>query len=101
MSIFKRAITDIFKTEDFLEECVIGGRVYKCICSAIADNIVYGDIGAMDDVSFTLDIALPVDKMPGSGEKVTFRNKKYKVSNVTYDSANASISIHLQSTSKG
>ena len=101
MSIFDKAITDIFSTTDFLEDCIIGTVAYKCICSSIEDSVVYGDIGAVDDVNFTLSIKLPLDKMPSRGDKVRFRNVVYKISNVTYDSANTSIALHLQSTSKG
>ena len=101
MSIFDRAIKDIFSSKDFLEDCIIGSTSYKCICSAIEDSVVYGDIGSVDDVNFTLSLELPLSKVPTRGDKVIFRGATYKVSNVTYDSANASISIHLQSVSKG
>ena len=101
MGIFDRAITDIFGCGDFLEDCLIGECCYKCICSPIDDSVVYGDIGAVDDVNFTLSIRLPVEKTPSRGQKVKFRDKTYKVSDVSYDSANTSISLHLQSVSKG
>jgi len=101
MSIFDKAISDIFQCSDFLEECLIENVAYKCICSSIDDSVVYGDIGAVDDVNFTLNIKLPLSRMPSRGQKVRFRNETYKISNVTYDSANASIALHLQSTSKG
>lgn len=101
MSIFTKAVSDIFGCGDFLEDCLIGDVHYKCICSSIDDSVVYGDIGAVDDVSFTLSIRLPLDRHPVRGQKVKFRDKTYKVSDVTYDSANTSISLHLQSASKG
>ena len=101
MTIFNRAIADIFSHEDFLEDCLIGGIAYKCICSPIDNEVVYGDIGALDEVNFTLDLKLPLDRMPKQGDKVRFRDSNYKISNVTYDSANASIALHLQSLSKG
>ena len=101
MSIFHKAIADIFNAKDFLEDCFINNVEYKCICSSIDDSVVYGDIGSVDDVNFTLNIKLPLAKMPTRGDKVRFRNEVYKISNVTYDSANASIALHLQSTSKG
>ena len=101
MSIFNKAIDDIFNCKDFLENCTIGQTVYDCICSAIEDGVVYGDIGSVDDVDFTLSIKLPLERIPSRGDKVMFRNKNYKISNVTYDSANASIKLHLMSVSKG
>ena len=101
MTIFKTAINDIFESTDFLEECFIEDVMYPCIQSAVRDNVVYGDIGSVEDVDFTLDIKLPLYKMPSRGNKVKFRGMFYKISNVTYDSADASIKLHLQSMSKG
>lgn len=101
MSVFTKAVSDIFGCSDFLEDCLIGDVHYKCICSMIEDSIVYGELGSAEDVSFTLSIRLPLDRHPVRGQKVKFRDRTYKVSDVSYDSANASISLHLQSASKG
>ena len=101
MSIFDRAINDIFKCADFLESCVIGDTVYDCICSALEEGAIYSEAGLVEDENFTLDIKLPVVKIPKKGDAVIFRDEKYKVSLVTTDSANASIKVHLRSTSQG
>lgn len=102
MTIFTKAIDDIFACKDFLEQCTINQNVYDCICSSLEDSITFGDVGAIDDVNFTLSIKLSVlHKMPKQGDKVAFRCQKYKVSSVALDSANASITLHLQSLSKG
>lgn len=101
MSIFDRAINDIFKSTDFLETCIIDGIQYECICSALEDGIVYSEAGLVNDVNFTLDIKLPLQKMPKKGAYVKFRCANYKVSFITTDSANASIKVHLISTSQG
>ena len=101
MSLFDRAISDIFKCPDFLEGCIIDGLVYACICSALDENIIYSDAGRVDDEAFTLDLKLPLQKKPKIGSLVKFRGEDYKVSYIDTDSANASIKLHLQSTSKG
>ena len=101
MTIFETAINDIFNHKDFLEDCFIAGTAYKCICSTMQDGIVSSEEGLVDDVGFTIDLKLPIDRMPARGDKVRFRNENFKVLNVTYDSANASVKIHLQGVSKG
>lgn len=102
MTIFSKAIDDIWNAKDFIEKCTVNQDVYDCICSAIEDGVTYGDVGMIDDVAFTLSIKLSdLHRMPTRNDKVTFRNIRYKISNVTLDSANASISLHLQSMSKG
>lgn len=91
----------IFSTPELLEDCLIGETAYKCVCSSIDESIVYGDMGAVDDVNFTLSLKLPLKKMPTRGQKVKFRDCTYKVADVTTDSAGTSIALHLQSLSKG
>ncbi len=101
MKAFQKAINDIFKDKNFLEDCFIDGMLYKCICSSIEDGVVYGDAGLIDDVGFTLSLNLPLQHIPKIGQKVKFRDSSYKISNVVYDSANTSIALNLQSLSKG
>ncbi len=101
MSIFTTAISDIFSCNDFLETCIIADEAYRCICSPVNDNIIYSEAGLVDDVDFTLDIKLPLERVPTKGDLVRFRCKQYKVSNVTYDSAFANIKVFLQGLSKG
>lgn len=101
MSIFNDFMTDIFSNEDFLEECTINGKTYKCIISTLTDGISYTDAGVESDENFTLDLCLPVDPFPEENQKVIVRNKKYKISYVETDSANASIKLYLIALSKG
>ena len=98
---FQKMMEDIFKVEDFLEDCFIEGRHYKCITSPITDNISFSDTGLVDEENFTLDIKLPISKMPKKNEKVKFRDEWYKINFIEKDSANTSIKIHLVSLSKG
>jgi hypothetical protein len=101
MSIFNDFMNDIFSNEDFLEECIIEDKIYKCIASALTGGIAFTEAGLESDVNFTLDICLPVKNMPVKNQKVIFRNKKYKISYIDTDSANASIKLYLISLSKG
>lgn len=101
MTVFDKAIADIFKCQDFLEQCVIQGEVFKCVCSSLSDTVMYVDTGSECPASFSLDIQLPVHRVPKINDKVVFRGEKYKISSVDTDSANASIKLHLVEMSKG
>ena len=52
-------------------------------------------------VYVTLDIKLPVFKMPKINEKLKFRDHWYKIDSIQTDSANASIKIFIIAQSKG
>lgn len=67
----------------------------------VNNDVVYGDAGLVDDVNFTLIFKLPVRKMPKKGDNIKFRDVTYKVASVDVDSAHTSITVYLQSTSKG
>ena len=98
---FQKMINDIFSVEDFLEDVFIESIHYKCIVSPITDNISFSDTGLVDEENFTIDIKLPVSKMPKKNDKVKFRDENYKINFIEKDSANTSIKIHLVSLSKG
>lgn len=101
MSVFHKMMEDIFSNEDFLEEFLIDGLVYKCIVSPLTDNISFTDAGLSSGENFTLDIKLPVYKMPKVNDRVKFRDKTYKIDSIERDSANASLKIYIVSLSKG
>lgn len=95
MTIFETAMNDIFGHTDFLERCSVDGINYNCICSALKDEIAYLDTGSENPAMFTLDIKLPLEKHIKINDKVMFREVKYRVSSVDFDSANVSIKLHL------
>lgn len=101
MNPFEQMMTQIFKNKDFLEVCKINNRLYTCIRSAITDGIVYTEAGLEDSANFTLDIQLPIQEQINKGDKVMYKNKKYKVSYTQEDSAGVSLKIHLVSLSQG
>lgn len=102
MNPFNKLIENIFSNEAFLEDVIINSENLKCICSSIDDqNVSFSDAGLIDNVSFALDVKLPVRKPIKEGDKVKFRNVTYKVATVETDSANTSLKITLQSVTKG
>lgn len=101
MNAFQKMMEDIYKCDDFLEDCLIGNTPYKCITSPIVDNVSFSEVGAVDEENFTLDIKLPVRKNPKQNDKVKFRDKWYKIGFIETDSANTSIKIHIIALSKG
>ena len=98
---FQKMINDIFSVEDFLEDVFIESIHYKCIVSPITDNISFSEVGVEREENFTIDIKLPVSRMPKKNDKVKFRDENYKINFIETDSANTSIKIHLVSLSKG
>ena len=101
MNAFQKMINDIFSVEDFLEDCFIEGLHYKCITSPIVDNISFADTGLVDEENFTLDLKLPISKIPKKNDKVKFRDENYKINFVERDSSSTSIKIHIVALSKG
>ena len=92
---FQKMMSDIFSVEDFLEDCFIEDRHYKCIVSTITDNISFADTGLVDEENFTLDLKLPISKMPKKNDKVKFRDECYKINFIEKDSANTSLKLHI------
>lgn len=98
---FQKMMSDIFSVEDFLEDCFIESIHYKCIVSPITDNVSFADTGLVDEDNFTLDIKLPISKMPKKNCKVKFRDEWYKINFIEKDSANTSLKLHIVALSKG
>ena len=98
---FQKMMSDIFSVEDFLEDCFIEDRHYKCIVSPITDNISFSEVGVESEENFTLDILLPVSRMPKKNSKVKFRDEWYKINFIEKDSANTSLKLHIVALSKG
>lgn len=98
---FQKMMSDIFSVEDFLEDCFIEGQHYKCITSPIVDNVTFSEVGVESEENFTLDLKLPISRMPKKNDKVKFRDENYKINFIERDSANTSIKIHIVALSKG
>ena len=98
---FQKMMSDIFQCSEFLEDVFIESIHYKCIVSSITDNISFSEVGVESEENFTLDILLPVSRMPKKNEKVKFRDNWYKISFIETDSANTSLKLHIVALSKG
>jgi hypothetical protein len=92
---------DIFDHKDFQELCTINGDLYVCVCSSISDEVAFVDTGAENPALFTLDLKLPLHKQVKINDKVKFRERLYKISSIDFDSANASLKLHLCELNKG
>ena len=98
---FQKMMSDIFLCSEFLEDVLIESIHYKCIVSPIVDNISFSEVGVESEENFTLDILLPVSRMPKKNSKVKFRDEWYKINFIEKDSANTSLKLHIVSLSKG
>lgn len=98
---FQKMMNDIFKVEDFLEDVFIESIHYKCIVSPIVDNVTFADTGLVDEENFTIDIKLPISRMPKKNDKVKFRDENYKINFIERDSSNTSVKLHIVALSKG
>ena len=98
---FQKMMSDIFQCSEFLEDVFIESIHYKCIVSPIVDNVTFSEVGVESEENFTLDLKLPISKIPKKNDKVKFRDEWYKINFIEKDSANTSIKIHLVSLSKG
>ncbi len=102
MNPFQKAIRDIWHNQCFLETAIINGDVFEVVCSKLSnDGIAFVDTGAECPVGFTLDLQLPLPRVPKINEKVKFRERDFKISDIEIDSANTSIKLHLVDMSRG
>ena len=98
---FQKMMEDIFNCEEFLEDVFIDSTLYKCITSPIVDNVTFSEVGGESEENFTLDIKLPVSRIPKKNSKVKFRDEWYKINFIEKDSANTSLKLHIVALSKG
>ena len=98
---FQKMMSDIFQCSEFLEDVFIESIHYKCIVSPIVDNVSFSEVGVESEENFTLDIKLPISRMPKKNCKVKFRDEWYKINFIEKDSANTSLKLHIVALSKG
>lgn len=101
MNAFNKMMGDIFNNDDFLEQCVINGILYDCICTNVENGITFTDVGTENEENFTLDLKMPVPEMIKVNDIVKFKEKQYKISNIVQDSAFSSLKLYLIALSKG
>ena len=99
---FKDMVAELFNQPDFVEECYIEGRKYKCICSSVGNGTLFTEAGLVDQCNFALDLELAtLDRIPHQNDKIIFRENNYKVSHIDIDSANTTIKVYMIALSKG
>ena len=98
---FQKMMSAIFQCSEFIEDVFIESIHYKCIVSPIVDNISFSEVGVESEENFTIDIKLPVSRMPKKNDKVKFRDENYKINFIERDSANTSLKLHIVALSKG
>lgn len=101
LTVWQKMMNDIFSNKDFIESFMIDNEIYSCVVSPITDNLEYSDGGLVNTENFTLDLKLPVFKIPKKNDKLIFRDQKYKIDNVVTDSAFSSIKLYIVAMSKG
>lgn len=101
MKCFEKMMVDLFSNPDFLEQCYINGYLYDCFVTNIENGVVYSDSGLEEEEAFTLDIQRPFKTTVKVNDKVKFRDKMYKISNIVDDSAFTSTKLYLIALSKG
>ena len=100
MNPFEKMMGVIFSNKDFLQKCYIENVEYDCIISSVNEDMVFAEAGLEAGASFTIDLKLPISPMPKINDKVIYRDKEYKISNIESDSANTSLKLSLIALSK-
>lgn len=100
MNPFEKMMQTIFSNKDFLQKCYIENIEYDCIISSINEDMVFAEAGLETGEVFTIDLKLPISPMPKINDKVIYREKEYKISNIATDSANQSLKLNIIALSK-
>lgn len=96
MNIFEKMIDDCFDIPEFFEFFICeNGDLIKVISYEINTDTIYTEYGVDQGVSFYLTCKTK-DYTPKKGDKITFRNKKYKVDNFSADSFNLTYKIFVK-----
>ncbi len=100
MNPFEKMMGVIFANKDFLQKCYINNIEHDCIISSVNEDMVFAEAGLEAGQTFTIDLKLPISPMPKINDKIIYRDKEYKISNIATDSANQSIKLSIIALSK-
>lgn len=100
MNVFDKAISRIFKDKNLVDVCILNGTQYTVIKSKTIQDISY-NIGSVDEENFTLDLQLPIFPMVKQNDRITYRNKQYRISHFQVDSTETSVKLYIITNSKG
>jgi hypothetical protein len=98
MNPFDILIDDIFHAVDFTEKCLVNGKNITCITSAITADSEYTLYGVDEGINFYLMVQAK-EYTPKKNDKITYKNKTYKVDIFTLDSAGKTYNVYLKSLS--
>ena len=98
MNPFETMEEDIFKSPDFAECCLIGGRSVPCVVSAVSTATQYTEFGEDLGTSFFLRIQKRF-YTPKKSDIVTYKDTQYRVANFELDSGQIVYNVYLKSMS--
>lgn len=97
MNAFEKMIDDVFTVPQFIQYFTTNdGTNVVTISYEVDTDSLYSEFGFVENVSFYLTCKVK-DYQPKKGEKIIFRNKKYKIDSFTADSFNLTYKIFLKS----
>lgn len=96
MNCFQNMIQDIFNVPQFKQYFTVeNGISIVCVAYETQTDTIYTEYGIDDGVHFHLTCKVE-DYTPKKGQKITFRNKIYKIDSFTADSFNLTYKIYLK-----
>lgn len=96
MNAFQLMIDQIFNVSQFREYFYTEqGKQIVCVSYQVNTDTIYTQFGYDQGISLHLTCKV-ADYTPKKGNKITFRNKKYKVDSFVADSFNLSYKIFLK-----
>ena len=96
MNVFEKMINDCFSIPQFISTFETeDGKEITCITYETATDTLYTQFGYDQGVSLHLTCKA-VDYSPKKGNKITFRNKQYKIDSFVLDSFGLTYKILLK-----
>lgn len=96
MNAFQNMINQIFEVPQFREYFTNEqGQQIVCVSYEVVVDPQYTEYGVDDGVSLHLTCKV-ADYQPKKGDKITFRNRRYKIDSFTADSFNLTYKIFLK-----
>lgn len=96
MNAFENMINEIFNVQQFREYFTTDqGKQIVCVSYEVNTDTQYTEYGYDQGISLHLTCKV-ADYTPKKGNKITFRNKQYKIDSFTADSFNLSYKILLK-----
>lgn len=97
MNAFEKMIDDVFTVPQFIESFTTAdGKNVVTISYEVSTDSLYSEYGFSEGISFYLTCKV-ADYQPKKGDKITFRNRRYKIDSFTADSFNLTYKIFLKS----